>query len=252
MEFYDKNAPAYLTTGDFAKLAGVHKKTLFYYDEIGLFKPAYIGDNGYRFYSIFQMERLALIITLKDLGVSLKDIQIYLNDGDVHKLNLLLMEKESEIDTMIELLKKQKQHLKNTTRLNEAYMKCLDRGILIRSFREERYESLTNGMSITTPFIVNYITDGPETGIKIKNGVLEVYRKHPDGTYTLPAGDYLCFYGESKDYQDQIAPAISTIKDHAKEHSLEIEDVFFVEYNEIMLHPEGKNYFCVRTYIKNN
>ena len=43
----------YLRTAAFAKLAGVNKKTLHYYDEIGLFRPAYVNEKGYRFYSPF-------------------------------------------------------------------------------------------------------------------------------------------------------------------------------------------------------
>ena len=33
------NRDAYLTTGEFAKLAGVSKHTLFHYDKIGLLSP---------------------------------------------------------------------------------------------------------------------------------------------------------------------------------------------------------------------
>ena len=50
----------YLRTAAFAALAGVNKKTLHYYDEIGLFRPAYVNEKGYRFYSPFQLDRLAL------------------------------------------------------------------------------------------------------------------------------------------------------------------------------------------------
>ena len=64
----------YLRTAAFAKLAGVNKKTLHYYDEIGLFRPAYVNEKGYRFYSPWQLDRLALVVTLKDLGVRLKVI----------------------------------------------------------------------------------------------------------------------------------------------------------------------------------
>ena len=71
----------YLRTAAFAALAGVNKKTLQYYDEIGLFHPAYVNDKGYRFYSPFQLDRLALIITLRDLGVPLQVIREYLGEG---------------------------------------------------------------------------------------------------------------------------------------------------------------------------
>ena len=43
-----------LTTGQFAKLANVEKHVLFYYDEIGLFKPDTYDTNGYRYYAYHQ------------------------------------------------------------------------------------------------------------------------------------------------------------------------------------------------------
>ena len=45
----DKNN--YVTTGEFAKLAGVSKDTLFHYEKIGLFKPEIVCKNEYRYYS---------------------------------------------------------------------------------------------------------------------------------------------------------------------------------------------------------
>ena len=44
----------YLTTSQFAKIHGVNKRTLHYYDDIGLFSPNKKGDNGYRYYDISQ------------------------------------------------------------------------------------------------------------------------------------------------------------------------------------------------------
>ncbi len=42
----------YLTTGEFARLAGVTKHTLFHYDNIGLFQPEFTDENGYRYYTL--------------------------------------------------------------------------------------------------------------------------------------------------------------------------------------------------------
>ena len=46
----------YMTTGEFASAMGVSKDTLFHYDDIGLFCPEKVSGNGYRYYSIYQME----------------------------------------------------------------------------------------------------------------------------------------------------------------------------------------------------
>ncbi|MGN0311327.1 MAG: MerR family transcriptional regulator, partial [Lachnospiraceae bacterium] len=80
----------YLKIGEFAKLAGVNKKTLQYYDEIGLLSPEYTAENGYRYYSVMQLDRLSLIFILKDMGVLLKEIKEYLDSENTELLNSLL------------------------------------------------------------------------------------------------------------------------------------------------------------------
>ena len=58
-------------------------KTLRYYDEIGLLKPAKVDRfTGYRYYSADQLPRLNRILALKDLGLSLAQIAQLL-DGDL-------------------------------------------------------------------------------------------------------------------------------------------------------------------------
>ncbi len=44
---------------EFAGLIGVSVRTLHYYDEIDLLKPAFVdGQNGYRFYNENSLERM--------------------------------------------------------------------------------------------------------------------------------------------------------------------------------------------------
>jgi effector-binding domain-containing protein len=69
--------------GEFSKLSQVPVKTLRYYDEIGLLKPAEVDQfTGYRFYSAEQLPRLNRILALKDLDLSLTQIGELL-DGDL-------------------------------------------------------------------------------------------------------------------------------------------------------------------------
>jgi effector-binding domain-containing protein len=64
-----------LKIGDFSKLSQVTVKTLRYYDEVGLLKPAQVDDfTSYRYYSVDQLPRLNRILALKDLGLSLEQI----------------------------------------------------------------------------------------------------------------------------------------------------------------------------------
>ncbi len=69
--------------GEFSKLSQVPVKTLRYYDEIDLLKPAEVDQfTGYRFYSAEQLPRLNRILALKDLDLSLAQIGELL-DGDL-------------------------------------------------------------------------------------------------------------------------------------------------------------------------
>ncbi len=62
--------------GEFAKLGGVSAKTLRFYDEIGLLRPASVDPRtGYRHYLPLQLEELASILALKNLGMSLAKVR---------------------------------------------------------------------------------------------------------------------------------------------------------------------------------
>ena len=66
----------YFTTGEFAKLWGVKKQTLFHYDEIGIFKPAIKKPNGYRYYSYQQFEVFGVISVLRKWECHCKKLKL--------------------------------------------------------------------------------------------------------------------------------------------------------------------------------
>ena len=60
---------------EFAKLTGVSVRTLHYYDEIGLLKPAFVdAQNDYRFYDENSLLRMQEILFYRELDFSLKSI----------------------------------------------------------------------------------------------------------------------------------------------------------------------------------
>jgi DNA-binding transcriptional MerR regulator len=63
-----------LTVKRLSKLAGVSVRTLHFYDEIGLLRPARVGANGYRYYGQAALLRLQQILFYKELGLSLEEI----------------------------------------------------------------------------------------------------------------------------------------------------------------------------------
>lgn len=93
----NENTVKYFSTGEFAKLCKVNKQTLFYYDQIGLLSPILKRDNGYRYYSIRQLELFNIIDLLKDLGMSLKDIQHYMENKSPESFLALIHQQKEEI-----------------------------------------------------------------------------------------------------------------------------------------------------------
>ncbi|MGM9912633.1 MerR family transcriptional regulator [Floccifex sp.] len=69
-----KDMSEYYTTGKFAKMANVSQRTLRYYDSVGLLKPSFIKENGYRQYDKKDLLRLQKIILLRNLGFSIEEI----------------------------------------------------------------------------------------------------------------------------------------------------------------------------------
>lgn len=61
------------------QLSGVSRRTLQYYDKIGLLKPCSVTEAGYRRYDDADMLRLWLILFYKELGFTLKDIHVILD-----------------------------------------------------------------------------------------------------------------------------------------------------------------------------
>jgi len=68
--------------GEFSKIAQVSGRLLRYYDEIGLLKPQHTDEwTGYRYYTVDQLPHLNRILALKELGLSLEQIQHLLDSS---------------------------------------------------------------------------------------------------------------------------------------------------------------------------
>lgn len=91
-----------LTIGQFASMHGINKKTLMWYDEIGLFKPIAINpQNGYRYYNYHQSPILETILLLRELNVSINEIQNFMKNRSADNLKCLLEEKITNLDMQI-------------------------------------------------------------------------------------------------------------------------------------------------------
>src|SRR5512139_966068 len=70
------------TVKQLARLSGVSVRTLHHYDEIGLLRPAFLGENRYRYYGREELLRLQDILFHRELGVPLQEIgKLLANEG---------------------------------------------------------------------------------------------------------------------------------------------------------------------------
>lgn len=86
-----------LTIGEFSRICFVTKKTLRHYDSIGLLRPEYTAENGYRYYTVAQLRTMLLINRLKSYGFSLPEIGAVLAAPDSGLLAERLAEKRGAL-----------------------------------------------------------------------------------------------------------------------------------------------------------
>lgn len=92
------------TTGEFARLTGVNKRTLHFYNDIGLFSPERIGENGYHYYTCYQFAQLELILTLRKVGLSVEEIREYTAGPSDESFSQMMAKKKKLIDESIKQL----------------------------------------------------------------------------------------------------------------------------------------------------
>jgi DNA-binding transcriptional MerR regulator len=90
--------------GEFARHGRVSVRMLRHYDAVGLLRPAFVDPaSGYRFYRAGQLAQLNRIIALKDLGFSLQQVQVVLDEQvSVAELRGMLRLRRAEIQAQIE------------------------------------------------------------------------------------------------------------------------------------------------------
>jgi MerR family transcriptional regulator, thiopeptide resistance regulator len=77
------------TVKQLARLSGVSVRTLHYYDQIGLLKPAQVGANGYRYYGREELLRLQQILLHRELDLPLEAIALLLDDSGQSRVERL-------------------------------------------------------------------------------------------------------------------------------------------------------------------
>ena len=113
------------TVQGLAKLAGVSTRTLRYYDEIGILKPARINSSGYRIYGKEEVDRLQQILFYRELDVSLDNIKKIVTSPSFDKAAALkehrekLLEKRKQLDFLITNVEKSIQQTEGRIQMSD-------------------------------------------------------------------------------------------------------------------------------------
>ncbi len=118
---------------EFAEKAGITVRTLHHYDRLGLLKPSGRTEAGYRLYGDRDFARLQQIVTLKFIGLPLKEIKALLDDDDsdldmtatLRLQKQLLQEKRRQLGMAIQAIEEAERSMagKSTQSLDLAALK---------------------------------------------------------------------------------------------------------------------------------
>lgn len=170
----NKLSETYFTIGEFASLFKLSKQTLFYYERNNILRPAYIDENGYRYYSLEQYFIFDIIINMRKLGIPLKEIADYIQNRDVNALQLFYKRKQTEYQVQIDIMQRNITNLQTKINRLEKIKNVTTDKITLEEQAEEYY--------IATPFSV------PKISIKEK---IKLVAKH---NYTFASSELLNEY----------------------------------------------------------
>ncbi len=116
------------TVKKLSEISGVTIRTLHFYEEVGLLKPAYYGSNGYRFYEEKELLQLQQILFFKELGLTLKQIRNILGKNDFNQIAALHSHRKAlsceweKIGQLLKTIDKTIKHLKGTKKMKDKEM----------------------------------------------------------------------------------------------------------------------------------
>lgn len=259
----------YLTAGEFAKITGTTKHTLFHYDAIELFSPQYRAENGYRYYSVEQIEIFDVILTLRELDMPLEQIKRYLQQRSPQAFLDLMAQEKALIHTKIALLKKTRSWLdEKTQQLEQILEKDLDQLELL-NFPEQylimTYSPLGEAVEVAekisqlylyceknnckSPYNVGYIQyfDTLQQGLYEEyHTVYLLFDRPPKGvSYNVKKeGIYLCAY--HKGHWKNIKDTYQKLFAYSEINHLKLENDYYEDYLLDELTVDGPENYVTR------
>ena len=222
-----------MSVKEFAELTGVSVRTLHYYDEINLLKPAEIDENnGYRFYDRTALERMQEILFYRELDFPLKSICEILSSPDYDKQKALTQQKK------LLILKKERLE-----RIISAIDNAEESEAIMKALNNNDYEAARKQY---------------ESEAKERWGKTEAYKEHTEKTKDYSKDKWQSvtdgldsIFGEFAEcVKDGNAPDSEAAKALTEKLQKHITDNFYTCTNEI-LSGLGQMYVCDERFTQN-
>ena len=222
-----------MSVKEFAELTGVSVRTLHYYDEINLLKPAEIDENnGYRFYDRTALERMQEILFYRELDFPLKSICEILSSPDYDKQKALSEQKK------LLILKKERLE-----RIISAIDNAEESEVVMKALNNNDYEVARKQY---------------EAEAKERWGKTEAYKEHTEKTKDYSKDKWQSvtdgldsIFGEFAEcVKDGSTPDSEAAKALAEKLQKYITDNFYTCTNEILL-GLGQMYVCDERFTQN-
>lgn len=178
--------------GDFARINKVTIKALRHYDSLGLLKPGKIDDfTGYRYYKADQIPRLNKILSLKEIGFSLEEIDgILKRDLSPDELERLLKIKEREVLAHIREEKEKLERIKFLMNMCKKEDEWMNYDVVIKQVEDIKVASVRDRIPSYSQQghlweeLVNHIE---KHGVKISTPCMVIYHNEGSGEDTVDA-----------------------------------------------------------------
>ncbi|WP_195415240.1 MerR family transcriptional regulator [Enterocloster citroniae] len=205
------------TVKEVARLTGVSVRTLQYYDEIGVFRPARVTDAGYRLYDDESLNTLQQVLFFRELDFPLKDIRIIMETPGFNKIEAfqkqkaLLKAKRDRLDRLLDLLDRLE---KGETCMSFKEFDLSEYLHILEQFRNENMEEVIRHWGSVEEF----------------DQLMERIKDHESSI----AQDAIKYYGSVEAYVEAMKDSMEHFSENMEKME-QIKEKGYVERNQILI-----------------
>jgi DNA-binding transcriptional MerR regulator len=206
-----------LKVGEFSRLAQVTVKALHHYDELGLLKPASIDElTNYRYYTVEQLPRIHRIVALKDLGLSLEQIKLMLDEEmPTEQIRGMLRLKQAEARQQMREVRQQLAMIEFRLRMIEAETNFPILDVVMKSLESMHVLSLTVEERHSMKQVVQALHEAIDKGLIRHTGVtIDVFHGDtiiPLGSPELEVGQHEILLGVEPSQESVTLPELGEL-----------------------------------------